>query len=68
MKSVIGFCLLLALGIGGILVLSYKVAEAGWEQAADVCRQAGTEPDDMVHLRNGHYLCVTPDGRIVART
>lgn len=62
------FVLLITLIGGGAWLWVDHVFEEARKTSVEKCKSLGTDPADMIYLRNEHYLCVTKDGRVVGRT
>lgn len=57
-----------AIVFGGSWMLVSCAFEHDRKASIEKCRALGTDPDDMIYIKNEHYLCVTKDGRVVGRT
>ncbi len=68
MRGIVGALLIIIVVVGGSLLIVNVVYGNAREKSIDKCRALGTDPEDMIYIRNEHYLCVTKDGRVVGRT
>lgn len=62
MKGVIAWTVLLIVAIWGCYLITDAVFKHDMRKAEKACAALGTKP---TYIKNMHYLCISPDGRVL---